>query len=186
MAAFCFSYPDLEALPDKEGIRYEIIDGDLYGTKHPGNWHQMVCGNVLMALHGGDLSGEAGMALLALQIIFSRDDVVIPDALWARKERFTEIRGSDGYLHGAPDIVIEVLVEGTATRDRELKLALYNRHQVPEYWIVDWEQRQVEVYRREEEGLALTATLGEGDSLTSPQLPGFTCPASSLFTGLPA
>jgi Uma2 family endonuclease len=94
----------------------------------------------------------------------------------------------DGHLYGAPDLVIEVLSPGTANerRDRDLKLALYDRWHVPEYWIADWEHRTVEVYRREEDRLALTATLGETESLTSPQLQGFTCTVSSLFVGLPA
>ena len=66
-------------------------------------------------------------------------------------------------------------------RDREVKLKLYSRRGVLEYWIVDWQQRKVEVYRRQEQALHLVATLYATDTLTSPMLPGFACPVTQLF-----
>ena len=54
-----------------------------------------------------------------------------------------------------------VLSPGAANekRDREAKLKLYSRRGVDEYWIVDWRQRRLEVFRREEARLVLAATL---------------------------
>ncbi|MBR8834614.1 MAG: Uma2 family endonuclease [Stigonema ocellatum SAG 48.90 = DSM 106950] len=52
---------------------------------------------------------------------------------------------------------------------------------VQEYWIADWQLRQIQVYRREKGTLVLFATLFSGDELDSPLLPGFTCPVSRLF-----
>ena len=50
-----------------------------------------------------------------------------------------------------------------------------------EYWIVDRQLQQVEVYRREKAILELVATLYVSDELTSPLMPGFTCPLARLF-----
>ena len=66
-------------------------------------------------------------------------------------------------------------------RDRETKLALYTRRGVDEYWIVDWRQHQVQVYKREGANLKLAATLGDEDELTSPLLPGFSVRVVSLW-----
>jgi len=68
-----------------------------------------------------------------------------------------------------------VLSPGSANerRDREAKLALYSRRGVDEYWIVDWRQHVVEVFRRGDQALMRVATLGDDDSITSPLLPGF-------------
>jgi len=66
-------------------------------------------------------------------------------------------------------------------RDREVKLKLYSRRGVLEYWIVDWRTQQIEVYRREQRALSLVATLYPTDTLTSPLLPGFTCEVATLF-----
>ena len=66
-------------------------------------------------------------------------------------------------------------------RDCDLKLTLYSRRGVREYWLVDWRQQTVEVYRREQAALRLVATLGNEDALTCPLLPGFTVPVASLW-----
>jgi Uma2 family endonuclease len=63
----------------------------------------------------------------------------------------------------------------------ERGLKLYSRRGVLEYCIVDWQQRKMEVYRRQEQALHLVATLYATDTLTSPMLPGFACPVTQLF-----
>ena len=47
---------------------------------------------------------------------------------------------------------------------REVKLGLYSRRGVDEYWIVDWQQRTVDVYRQADQTLRLVGTLS-GDEL---------------------
>jgi Uma2 family endonuclease len=42
---------------------------------------------------------------------------------------------------------------------------------VQEYWVVNWQLQQIEVYRREQASLRLIATLLSNDELTSPLLP---------------
>lgn len=83
----------------------------------------------------------------------------------------------------APELVIEVLSPGFVNerRDRELKLNLYSRQGVQEYWIADWRQHFVEVYRPDAGDLRLVATLYDPDTLTTPLLPGFACEVSSLW-----
>ena len=49
-------------------------------------------------------------------------------------------------VHGAPDLVVEVLSPGTAKRDRGYKKNAYEAGGVPEYWIVEPSNRSVEVY----------------------------------------
>ena len=48
---------------------------------------------------------------------------------------------------GAPDLVVEVLSPSTAHRDRRIKLDLYARHGVRQYWIVDPDEDSVDVWR---------------------------------------
>ena len=52
---------------------------------------------------------------------------------------------SDG-VHGAPDLVVEVLSPSTARRDRGHKKDVYEACGVPEYWIVDTLNKSIEVY----------------------------------------
>lgn len=176
---------DLAAFPDT-GYRYEIIDGELYVSKQPHWHHQVVCGRLLRVLDEWSEDTSAGLVILAPGVIFAEDEAVAPDLVWISRERLALAAEADGKLHAAPELMIEVLSPGlkNAERDREEKRALYDRRDVTEYWIVDWQQRQVEVYRRTPAELSLTETLTAAEMLASPLLTGFTCPVAALFTGV--
>jgi Uma2 family endonuclease len=173
---------DLLALPD-DGKRYEIIDGELYRSRQPHWHHQRACGKLFAALDAWGVQTGIGEANLAPGVIFADDDDVVPDVLWISHARRATALGPEGHLHAAPELVVEVLSPGgaNARRDREVKLKLYSRRGVQEYWTVDWRTQQVEIYRRAQLALHLVATLHATDMLTSPLLPGFACQVSTLF-----
>lgn len=178
---------DLELLPDPlDGKRYEIIEGDLHMSKQPRWEHQMVCTNVLMALNLWSDQTGLGVANYAPGLIFDDDDDVVPDVVWISNQRLASSLYEDGKLHSSPELVIEVLSPGSTNerRDRDLKLKLYSRRGAEEYWIMDWRQRRVEVYRRENAVLLLHSTLNQHDTLYSPLLPDFHCQVSQLFKSI--
>lgn len=179
-----FTTRDLEGFPDPfDDTRYEIIDGELHVAKQPQWHHQFACSRITQALMNWNDESGLGEAAGAPGLIFSPDNNVAPDVVWVSHQRLPHLLDAAGHLRAAPELVVEVLSPGTANeqRDRELKLSLYSRQGVREYWIVDWQARRVEVYRREQAALQLAATLIEGDLLTSPLLPGFTCPISRFW-----
>jgi Uma2 family endonuclease len=49
-------------------------------------------------------------------------------------------------IRGVPDLVVEIVSPSTGERDRSLKRSLYEKSGVPEYWVVDAEERLVERY----------------------------------------
>ena len=49
-------------------------------------------------------------------------------------------------VHGAPDLVVEILSPSTAARDKGYKKDVYEASGVREYWIVNPMDRSVEVY----------------------------------------
>ena len=146
MALSQITWQDVQQMPE-DGRRYEAIEGDLYVTAAPVLRHQRVGFRIGMALH--NLVEVAGHG-----IVFGRDvgvefpmseEGVIPDVVAVSNSR----RGivAQDWLHGAPDLVVEVLSPSTAHRDRGIKLRLYKRQGVAEYWVVDHEARSVEVWR---------------------------------------
>jgi Uma2 family endonuclease len=178
---------DLEKLPHDETHRYEIIEGELFVSKSPHYYHQKVCSNAVALLNTWSRETGLGEANLAPGVIFSEDNDVIPDVVWISKARLQTALGAGGHLYQAPELVIEVLSPGSQNtrRDRELKLKLYSRCGVDEYWIMDWPTRRIEVFRRTEAQLQLVGTLDEGDTLTTPLLEGFAAPVASFFEGIP-
>jgi Uma2 family endonuclease len=179
-----FTVSDVEALPDRlDDTRYELIDGELHVAHQPHWGHQLVGTVLASALLGWSLESGRGMPNTAPGLIFSPEDGVAPDVLWISHERLAEGLGDDGKLHAAPELVIEILSPGPANekRDRDLKLKLYAREGVDEYWIVDRIARTIEVFRRADGMLAPAETVNETGVLTSPLLPGFAYPVADLW-----
>ncbi|HEY9655607.1 MAG TPA: Uma2 family endonuclease [Crinalium sp.] len=173
---------DLELFPDN-GNRYEIVEGELLVTRAPDWRHQKASTRISTALDTWSLSTGLGEAVQAPGIIFTDADNVIPDVAWVSRERLAVLLDEAGHLTGAPELVVEVLSPGNENerRDRELKLKLYSERGVQEYWIIDWQKQQVEVYHRAQVLLRLVNTLFLPDQLTSPLLPNFSYPVSQLF-----
>lgn len=178
-----YTTADLRGLPAIDGVRYEIIDGDLYVARQPDWRHQYACNEISAELRNWSRQSGAGIALQAPGIVFASDDNAAPDVVWISQARLPHIFDAGGHLRAAPELVVEVLSPGAddEQRDRELKLKLYSRQGVREYWIVDWQLRTVQVHRRAGLALELVATLADRDVLTSPLLPGFSCPLSTIW-----
>jgi len=173
---------DLELLPDN-GKRYEIVDGELYVSKQPSWEHQLISLELGMLLSAWSKQTRRGVTNIAPGVIFDDDDDVAPDVVWISRERLAAALQSDRKLHSAPELAIEILSPGLANerRDREVKLKLYSRRGVLEYWVVNWQERSIEIYHREHALLTLNRKLYVSDVLESPLLPGFSCSLRYLF-----
>jgi Uma2 family endonuclease len=179
---------DLEQLPSGDGNRYEIVDGELYVSKQPHYYHQQVCFRMAMLLGAWSTQAALGEVNFAPGVIFSVEDAVAPDLIWISNTRLASALNRDGKLHEAPELVVEVLSAGKENerRDRDIKLKLYSRRGVLEYWLIDWRARCIEVYRSDGAQLIPAGTLYGGEVLETSLLPGFSCQVESLFAGIPA
>ncbi|HWX41197.1 MAG TPA: Uma2 family endonuclease [Blastocatellia bacterium] len=170
---------DLDAMPE-DGNRYELIEGELFVSCAPNLKHQ----GILRDLIGLFLSYldryPIGQIYPGPGVIFSDFSGVIPDLVFVSNERLNEIAGGDK-IKGAPELIIEILSPGAENerRDRHVKRQLYKKYGVKEYWVVNVQRREIEVYRTAR--LRLVATLGIKDELTSPLLPGFRCPVKAIL-----
>ncbi|MBD2461505.1 Uma2 family endonuclease [Oscillatoria sp. FACHB-1407] len=175
---------DLDAMPDDGGWkRYEIIDGELFVTRAPHIRHQGAAGKLHVRLETWSELTGAGSAFQAPGVIFTPTDAVIPDVVWISRDRLANGIDEAGHLIVAPELMVEVLSPGELNeqRDKEVKLKLYSLHGVQEYWIVNWQLRSLEVYRRHDAQLQLVATLLPEDTLTSPLLPEFSLSVAQVF-----
>lgn len=95
------------------------------------------------------------------QTLHNYADNVIPDVVWASHERLATLLDEAGHLTAAPELIVEVLFPGADNqrRDCDLKLRLYSVRGVREYWIIDRQAQQIEVYRRQKTALSLVETL---------------------------
>ncbi len=171
-------------MPDDGGWkRYEIIDGELFVTRAPHIRHQGSGGNIHFELEIWSRQTQLGKPFQTPGVIFTPTDAVIPDVVWISQERLANGIDEAGHLIVAPELMVEVLSPGELNeqRDKEVKLKLYSLHGVQEYWIVNWQLKTLEAYRRSDAQLQLIATLLEGDTLSSPLLPGFSAAIAQIF-----
>jgi len=173
---------DWNAMPYEEGIRYEIIEGELFVSCSPGLTHQIVSDNLVVLLRNFLKLNRIGRAVSTPGLVLSEDSGVIPDIVYFSNESRERII-SEERLTSAPDLVIEILSKGTQNtrRDRVVKRQLYARHRVPEYWIIDCLRAAVEVYRLDADSLELASVFVVGDELSTMTLPGFSCAVSEIF-----
>ena len=173
---------DLDLLPESEN-RYEVIDGELCVTRAPHWKHQKACTRVSTALDQWSQTTRLGETVQAPGIIFSEADNVIPDVVWVSCDRLDSAIDASGHLIAAPELIVEVLSDGIQQqqRDKTVKLKLYSLRGVQEYWIIDWQNQQLEAYRRQQFQLELANTYLPNDVLTSPLLPGFEMAIAQLF-----
>ena len=175
-----FTYDDYRTAP--EDRRYELLDGDLIVAPAPSLKHQ----RVLLALAGlldrfvkGAGLGEVLPA--PCDVVLSDTDVVQPDLLFISRERAHLVRNGDN-VQGAPDLVVEILSPATADRDRGYKRALYARHGVAEYWLIDPVAETVSIHLQRNGFLVVTQTRGRGQTLRSPTLQGFEADPADVFS----
>jgi Uma2 family endonuclease len=173
---------DLDAFPDDDGNRYELIDGELYVSCAPGIPHQRVLQNLQYWLLDYLRTNPIGILVPGAGAIFSDYDAVIPDLAFVRHERWEEVV-TDEKFTGALDIVIEIVSPGSENRRRDLsvKRKLYARYGVAEYWIVDSQNRSILVFRLRGQSLEEVATLTGDDRLSSPNLPDLRLKTSAVF-----
>ena len=173
---------DLDALPENEGIRREIIAGELFVTRAPHWKHQDIIANLTTELKIWSRN-NFGRVFSAPGIISSEEDNVIPDLVWVSNQRLAEIEDESGHLTGFPEVIVEVLSAGERNiyRDKQAKLKLYSQGGVQEYWIVDRFRKELEIYRLEKGQLKLVETLTEVDRATSPLLADFSLSIADIF-----
>ena len=173
---------DMEAMPE-DGNRYEVIDGEMYVSTSPSFFHQRVLSKFIVAFDAYLRGNPIGEYAPGVGVIFDDYNGVIPDLVFATRATMSKAL-IGGRFHAAPEIAIEILSPGSTNerRDRQVKRSLYDTRGVGEYWLVDPENRTVEVYRRDEaNALVFDRTLQQTDNLTSAILPGFSIGVDTLF-----
>ncbi|MCI8929366.1 MAG: Uma2 family endonuclease [Lachnospiraceae bacterium] len=147
-------YTFADVLSWDEDERIEIIDGEAFMMATPSRIHQEISGELFRQL-ANFLEGKQCRVYPAPfgVRLFARDGdgpedvdtLVEPDISVVCDRSKLDQHG----CKGAPEMVIEILSPSTLRHDRLVKLNLYDQAGVLEYWIVDPQNRAVQVFRRD-------------------------------------
>lgn len=153
-------YTFADALTWEENQRIEIIDGEAVMMAPPIRIHQEISGELFFQL-ANYLRGKGCKvyaAPFAVRLFEAEGDA--PEDVDTVVEPDITVVCDTGKLDkygckGAPELVIEVLSPSTRRHDRLVKLELYQRAGVAEYWLVDPENQSVQVLLLGKEGYLL-------------------------------
>lgn len=138
-----YTYEDYKHFPDE--LRCEIIDGRVYDmTPAPSTRHQEVAGEIFRLIKNELSTGESPcrVFIAPTDVVLAENQVVQPDVLVVCDGSKIQSAG----VFGAPDVVFEVLSPGTEVKDRGVKMELYERFGIPEYFLVHPDVEFVEKY----------------------------------------
>ncbi len=159
-----------------------LVDGEVV-VNQPRPLHQRTALDLVVALtiwcRGVPGRGEA---TAPLDVELDEHNCFSPDVLWYRAGR--EPGRSLVRPQPLPDIAAEIRSPATWRHDIGAKKARYERHGLPELWLVDTAADEIIVFRRSAPRTAtfdVSAELARGDVLTSPLLPGFALALDELF-----
>lgn len=167
-------------IPDEDENRYELIDGELYMAPAPSWEHQESIINLASMLRNFVRENELGRIVASpVDVYLSDEDVFQPDIVFVSVERLDIIHSSG--VHGAPDLVIEMLSPSTEQRDLTIKRERYAMFGVKEYWLAAPLTKTITVLRLRDGKFERVGVFGEGATIETPMLTGLQVDVSDVF-----
>ncbi|MBF0517039.1 MAG: Uma2 family endonuclease [Nitrospirae bacterium] len=127
----------------------EIINGEEIVSPSPFSRHQKIARKLIIMINRHIEAARLG------ELYFSPLDVILeeglnrlqPDILFIRKENTAIIQD---WIRGVPDMLCEIVSQGSFRWDTDVKKEIYEKYGVPEYWIIIPELKIFEVFTLEE------------------------------------
>ena len=171
-------------LPDKDGFRDELINGELIRMPSPGFPHSRITVRLGAPLaqfvwdHGlGDVFQNGGCHLTS-----NPDTVLAPDISFVTKEHLEAEPDVEKYWPGAPDLAVEVLSPSDRPSMVNKRLGIFFAQGVKQVWMVNPKRSTVTVYRSPSDSI----TFSGSDELEADDiLPGFRLSLDRIFGPTP-
>ncbi|HUY13611.1 MAG TPA: Uma2 family endonuclease [Terriglobia bacterium] len=172
------SIEEYDALPEKEGVKYELNEGELIAVSASARLlHNRIRDEVAFSLRQFVLDHELGEITIETDFRLSESVVRIPDVAFIGAKRITGIDPRKR-LEGAPDLAVEVVSPNDDPDDLVLKVQQYLRSGARAVWVLYPEARMAYVYKPGERPEVREANQNLEDT---DLLPGFSIPLSELF-----
>ena len=150
-------------MPVVEDAIEEVVNGEIQ-IMPPNKWesHTIVVENLRQIL-GAQLDSKTVRVVGSVfGLVISQEPLTcrVPDLAVFHKQNIVK---KDGYIHSAPELIVEVLSPSNTRRDRAEKIQDYERMQAPEVWVASPEARTVEVLLFEAGRLRTNSIFREGE-----------------------
>jgi Uma2 family endonuclease len=167
---------EYEQIPERnEGFYYELHHGELVKECFPKARHYKTQRRLLRLLEGP--AGNAGV--VGIEIAFRplpEYEVWAADVAFVSKDRWEQI-DPDGYLLGAPELVIEILSPSNTAEEILDKEKTCLEGGCQEFWVVNEKRRQVKITTPD----GVTKTYHEGQQIPLTLFGGASLAVSAIF-----
>lgn len=134
---------ELHRLPD-DGNKYELVRGELFVTPAPSTGHEAIIDVLASKLEPYVKANGLGRVSRPRSVVRLEESETEPDLMVRPTSRPLP---TDWAEMPRPTLLVEVLSDSTRRRDLVKKRSLYVDGGIPDYWIVDGEQRTIRVVR---------------------------------------
>ena len=180
-----YTYGDYLTWPDD--IRCELIEGVIYNmSPAPSRRHQQISMELARQIANFLAERKCKVYHAPFNVRLPEDDeddneiltVIQPDIVVVCDPAKLDEKG----CQGAPDFIAEILSPSTAANDQITKMALYEKHEVKEYWILHPTDTLVTVRLLGKNGKYGIPAIYEGKGrLTLATLPGLKIDLEAVF-----
>jgi Uma2 family endonuclease len=160
ISAKLVTYEEWLTMPAPGDSIEEVVRGEIRITPPPKITHALIVNELKRALDRQLDPKEVYVLDTQFGLIVRRSPLTsrVPDLAAFRKNSFVE---RDGYIHSAPELIVEVLSSGVA-QALACELQDYESLGVPEVWIVSPVSRTIEVMLLDAGKLRTVSTQREG------------------------
>ncbi|CCH51512.1 hypothetical protein BN8_00440 [Fibrisoma limi BUZ 3] len=161
---------------------YELINGELVKRKAPTPQHQRLSIKLSVSIHTHVEQHKLGQVYYAPIDVFLDDhNSPQPDLVFVAADQLSIITKNG--IEGVPALVVEIISPTSIIRDRVTKKELYERSGVQEYWLVDPQNQEIEIYTLQDgQYVLLSAASSLEGELKSAVLPGLSIDTKTLFS----
>jgi Uma2 family endonuclease len=170
---------EFEQLPEQEGVRYELDEGELVAMTFPVPEHNRVIKRIFVLLNEWLRGHPVGEIFFPdTGFVLSREPATLrgPDLSFLCQDRLGRMDPKQN-IEGAPELAIEVVSPSDSAQALNKKVDQYLRSGARSVWVVYPDIRQVHVHT----ALGVRKLAAE-EILDQPDLlPGFSAPVRTLF-----
>jgi prevent-host-death family protein len=181
------SYEEFMEINEKSTLRMEYINGEIYLMASPNVDHQTILGKLHLLFHEYFKDKKCRPFFAPFDVHFKKKDIKEPDVMQPDLLVACDVEGNvnaKGRYMGTPALTVEILSDGTRSKDMVDKLNTYMTSGVREYWIIDTRQDTVMIYDFSDNGIDLLKVFGKGDIAKSIVYDGLAADVAELFSGL--
>jgi Uma2 family endonuclease len=174
-----YTQDDLLHLPQRAG-KTELVAGEFRTMSPPNFYHGYTASRIVHYLQSVVIPNNLGVVCVETGYVLSKnpDTVRLPDVSFIKAARLADLVNREGYIHGPPDLAIEVLSPDDSFADMSEKVEQYLSSGTSLVWVLDPRKKTVMIFAPQRPVQTLTAE----DSIDAEGvIPGFSCKVELFF-----